>query len=160
MKPKVLFRFITAIFILSLLFISCDRDDNVQEKKIEGHWLYSNTETEVAVTNPSIEKTIADYISNYNKDYQISYEFKNDKTYYYYINYAAPLKGIYKPTTKESFILDDTRGIKNMILKDQKLYILNDMKSQIAKDLNIDENQIIKATSIEVYERGLKNKDE
>lgn len=155
MKGKYLAYILIPAFILGFLLSSCDREDNTYVKNIEGHWVYKNTKAEVYVTDPSLKKTVEDYINNRYKAYNVSYEFKNDKTYYYYINYAVPLKGIYKTIDKNYFKMDDSKGVKTLSCEDSTIYILSDLKEEVAQELKIDKSKILKANTMDTFERGL-----
>lgn len=155
MKGKYLAYILISILTLGFLLSSCDREDNAYTKSIEGHWVYTETKAEVYVTEPSLKKTIEDYINDRNKTYKVSYEFKNDKTYYYYKNYAEPLKGIYKTIDKNYFKMDDLQGLKTLSYKDSIIYIVSDIKDEVARELKIDKNKILKANTMDIFERGL-----
>ncbi|NDV79344.1 hypothetical protein [Dysgonomonas sp. 511] len=145
------------IMVAAWLFTSCDSlsDDNSALKGIEGHWIYTSTKAEVQVADPSVRQKIIDYIENRYKGYHVSYELKNDKTYYYYINYAEPLKGIYQMTGKNLYSLDDIRGMKTVVRENSYIHIVSDLKEDIASILDIDENTIQKANAVDSFERGL-----
>lgn len=139
---------------------ACDKEDNnVSTRNIEGHWVHLRTSADVAVTDLMIKKKIEDHIINHNGAYKISYEFKNDKTFYFYINFAEPVKGVYKMQDKNNFELEDVKGIKTGVYNDGVLYVATDIKKDIAKELEIEEAKIIKAIAINVYQRGLNNTD-
>ncbi|GAB6121043.1 hypothetical protein [Dysgonomonas termitidis] len=155
MKGKYREYILISILTLGVLLSSCDREESAYAKSIEGHWIYTETKAEVYVTDPSLKKTIEDYINNRYKAYKVSYEFKNDKTYYYYKNYAEPLKGIYKTIDKNYFTMDDKQGIKTLSCKDSVIYIVSDIKDEVVQELKIDKNKILKANTMDIFERGL-----
>jgi hypothetical protein len=155
MKDKYRAYILISILTLGFLLPSCDREDRVYAKNIEGHWIYTETKAEVYVTDLSLKKTIEDYINNRYKAYKVSYEFKNDKTYYYYKNYTEPLKGIYKIIDKNYFTMDDLQGVKTLSCKDSVIYIVSDIKDEVAQELKIDKNKILKAHTMDTFERGL-----
>lgn len=142
-----------AVFVLT--FTSCDKDDSSYTKGVEGHWVHISTKAEVFVNDPAIRQKVEDYIVNRNTQYVVSYEFKNDKTYYYYQDYSDPIKGIYKVMDKNMFSMDDSRGVRTVVKEDSMIYIVTDMKSEIAKELNIDESVLVKVNAIDTFERGL-----
>lgn len=152
---KFLRYILVPIITLGLLFTSCDKEDNSSMKNVQGHWVYSTSKTEIFVTDPSLKTTIEDYITKRLDKNKMSYEFNSDKTYYYYQNYEEPLKGIYKSIDKNTFILDDTRGLRSVMRDDSMIYVVSDLKSEIVKELNIDERKIIKINIIDAFERGL-----
>lgn len=145
-------------FSIGLFMLSCDGDENTPTSTIEGHWIYTDTKIDISLTdhNPELKAKVEEYIKQNVISEHTSYEFKNDKTYYYYLNFADPLKGKYKMQDKNFATLDDSRGLKKVICEDPLIYVQSDLKSQIAKDLKISENKIIEATITEVFEKGLK----
>lgn len=145
-------------FSIGLFVLSCDGDENSPTSTIEGHWIYTDTKIDISLTdhNPELKAKVEEYIKQNVTSEHTSYEFKNDKTYYYYLNFADPLKGKYKMQDKNFATLDDSRGLKKVICEDPLIYVQSDLKSQIAKDLKISENKIIEATITEVFEKGLK----
>lgn len=148
---KYLFVLLSLIFILS----SCSGEDSMSTKTIEGHWLYEKTKAEVYVTDPSLQIIIEEYIEKRNETYQVSYEFKNDKTYYFYQNYAEPIKGIYKMIDKDYSKMEDQQGAKTVVIESNSIFIISDLKEEVAQELNIDESKIIKATATDYFQRGL-----
>jgi len=152
---KFLTYILVPIVILGLFFTSCEKEDNSSTKDVQGHWVYSSTKAEIFVTDPSIKAAIEDYIAEKLDHNKMSYEFNNDKTYYYYQNYEDPLKGIYKPIDKNTFVLDDSRGLRSVMKDDSMIYVISDLKSEIIEKLNIDERKIIKINTIDTFERGL-----
>lgn len=143
-------------FSIGLFMLSCDGDENTPTSTIEGHWIYTATKVDISVTDPVLKEKVEEYIKQNVISEHTSYEFKNDKTYYYYLNFADPLKGKYKMQDKDYATLDDSRGLKKVICEDPLIYVQSDLKSQIAKDLKISESKIIEATITEVFEKGLK----
>ncbi len=145
------------ILIFGFLLSSCDGEEMASTKNIEGHWIYAETKPDVYATDSSIKKKIEEYIENKNAAHKISYEFKNDKTYYCYQNNDEPIKGIFKVIDKNYFTIDnqEEKEVKNIITKDSIIYITYDIKKEIAKELNIDERKIIKANATEIFKRGL-----
>lgn len=145
------------LVLLSLVFTlsSCGSDDGISTKSIEGHWIYERTKAEVYVTDPSLQIVIKEYIEKRNEAYQVSYEFKNDRTYYYYQNYTEPIKGIYKMMDKDYSKMDDQRGVKSVVRESNSIFVISDMKEEVARELNIDESKIIKATATDYFQRGL-----
>ncbi|MDR0824028.1 MAG: hypothetical protein LBN74_02970 [Prevotella sp.] len=152
-------KFLTYIFIsaisLAFLMLSCDGDESLSSRSVEGHWLYMDTKIEVSVSDPILKKRVDEYIRKNIKSPRASYEFKNDRTYYYYLDNEDPLKGKFKMLDKNYATLDDSRGLRKLITEDSLIYVLHDLKSEIARDLNINEDKIIEATLTEIYERGL-----
>ncbi|MDR1881729.1 MAG: hypothetical protein LBR26_02980 [Prevotella sp.] len=147
----ILISMVTLGFLLS----SCDREDSAYAKNIEGHWVYMETKAGVYVTDFSLKKVIEDYINNRYKTCKVSYEFKNDMTYYHYKNYAEPLKGIYKTMDKYYFIMDDIQGEKTLACRDSIICIVSDIKDEVARELKIDKDKILKASATDIFERGL-----
>lgn len=154
-KYRTYFYLITIIF--GFLLLSCDREDNISVKNIEGHWVYAETKAEVYVTDLSLKKSIEDYIGDRHKAYRVSYEFKNDKTYYYYQNFAEPHKGIYKIIDKNYFEMDDVQGEKTAVREDSLIYVISDLKEDVIRNLKIDRSKILEAKAIDVFKRGLIN---
>jgi hypothetical protein len=134
---------------------SCDGDENLSSGSIEGHWIYMETKVDVFVVDPVLRKTVDEYIKQNVKSSQASYEFKNDRTYYFYLDYADPLKGKFKMLDKNYATLDDSRGLKKLICEDSLIYVQYDLRSKIAAELNISLDKIMEATVTEVFERGL-----
>lgn len=157
MNGKYLILFCVLLTTLGFLFISCDGDENVYVKDIEGHWIYVETKADVYVSNSddTLKAAIEEYIENRYNPSKVSYEFKNDKTYYYYQNYAEPIKGIYKIEDKKYFKIDDSRGEKTALNENGSVYVISDLKSEVAEELGIDANKIVKATATDVFEKGL-----
>jgi len=152
---KFLKYILVPIILIGLLFISCDKDDNAVIRDVQGHWVYLSTKTEILVTDPLLKQNIESYISNKYKEGNISYEFNTDKTYQYYKSYQDPMKGVYRLIDKNTFILDDSRGVRSVLKDDSVILVISDLKSEIAKELNIDESKIIKVTAVDTFERGL-----
>jgi len=155
MKIKRLTYLLLSVITLGFLLTSCDGDDSSYNQSIEGHWVYTGTKADVHATDTTIQKMVEDYIENRNKDCKVSYEFKNDKTYYYYQNYTDPLKGLFKPIDKDYFIMDDLRGIKTVAREDTVIYVVFDMKEEIARELDIDEYKLVKVIATDTFKRGL-----
>ncbi|MBB4036119.1 hypothetical protein GGR21_002020 [Dysgonomonas hofstadii] len=155
---KFLTYILVPIIALGLLFASCEKEDNSSMKNVQGHWVYSSTKAEIFVTDPSLKVIIENYIAKKLDENTMSYEFNNDKTYYYYQNYEEPLKGIYKSLDKNTFILDDSRGLRSVMKDDSMIYVVSDLKSEIVEKLNIDERKIIKVSTVDTFERGLSEK--
>lgn len=143
------------VVLIGLFFLSCDKDDSAYIRDVQGHWVYLSTKTEILVTDPVLKQNIETYITNKYKEGNISYEFNTDKTFQYYRSYEEPLKGIYKLIDKNTFMLDDSRGIRSVLKDDSVIYVISDLKSEIAKELNIDESKIIKVSTVDTFERGL-----
>lgn len=152
---KIYGNYLIALFSFIFLLSSCSNDDTISTKSIEGHWIYVGTKAEVYVTDPSLQAIVKDYIEKRNKTYQVSYEFKNDKTYYYYRNYAEPIKGVYKMLDENCSKMDDQRGLKTVIRESDSIFVITDMKEEVVKELNIDESKIIKVTAKDSFNRGL-----
>lgn len=142
--------------IWGIFFASCDRkDDSVHIENLEGHWLYVDTQIDIVLSDTSLIRDVRSYIA---KNYMIrkaSYEFKSNRTYYMYLNHSEPLRGNYEIVNKKYFVLDDIRGFHRVVHADSLIYVLTDMRRDIAKGLNIDENRILKADFMEIFERGL-----
>lgn len=155
MKMKHLTYLLLSVITLGFLLTSCDGDDSAYSQSIEGHWVYLGTKADVHVTDTTIKKMVDDYISNRNKEYKVSYEFKNDRTYYYYQNYDDPMKGIFKPIDKDYFIMDDLRGMKTVAREDTIIYVVSDLRKEIARELDIDEYKLVKAMATDTFRRGL-----
>ncbi|MBK5722212.1 hypothetical protein JGH11_15155 [Dysgonomonas sp. Marseille-P4677] len=152
---KIYQNYLIVLLTFTFLLSSCSSDDGISTKSIEGHWIYVDTKAEVYMTDPSLQVIVKDYIENRYRSYQVSYEFKNDKTYYYYLNYAEPIKGIYKMIDKDFSKMDDQRGVRNVVRESNSIFVISDMKEEVVRELNIDENKIIKATATDSFERGL-----
>jgi len=152
-------KYLTYIFIsivtIGLLMTSCDSDDSTSIKNIEGHWLYIENKIDISVSDPDLKKGVEKYIADTLENTQISYEFKNDRTYYCHRDDADPVKGKFKMLDKNYYQIDDIRGEKKIVREDSKIYILTDFKKEIARQMNIPEDKIIEATVTEVFERGL-----
>lgn len=155
MKTRILY-YISALFILfAFVLSSCEGDDSANTKDLEGHWIYQQTKAEVYADEPELQEAVRNYIETNSKSYIRSYDFKNDRTYYYYRNYAEPIKGTYKVLDKNYFQMDDYNGIKTVISEPNSIYIISDVRDEICKALNLDEDRIIKVIVTDVYERGL-----
>ncbi|WP_029904208.1 hypothetical protein [Prevotella sp. 10(H)] len=155
MKGKYRYFFLILVIALGFLIQSCDREDSSYTKNVEGHWIHAGTKAEVYVTEPSLKQPIEDYIKNRYKENNVSYEFKNDRTYYFYQNYSEPLKGIYKTIDKSYYQIDDLRGEKSVVREDSSLYVVSDVREEVAKELKLDKNKILKANAMDIFERGL-----
>ncbi|MDU1891619.1 MAG: hypothetical protein E6767_13105 [Dysgonomonas sp.] len=155
MKWNSLTYYISSLFILGFLLVSCDGDDSSFVRNVEGHWVYMGTTADVYTTDPDLAEAVEDYIITRNDAYNISYEFKNDLSYYYYQNFSEPLKGKYKLIDKVSLILDDSRGKKLLTCEDSLIYLVTDMRLEVARELGVDEDKIVKAKATDVFERGL-----
>jgi len=152
---KGLVRNILIILALSFFLISCEKEDASLIKSVEGHWVYTTTKAEIIVTDPALKEKIQTYIDSQDKELKISYEFNNDKTFHFYQSYKEPLKGIYKMTSKDTFVLDDSRGLRSVIKEDSLIYIIADLKEEIIKELKIDQDKVIKIQVVDTFERGL-----
>lgn len=155
MKIKCLAYLLLLIITPAFLLTSCDGDDVDYTKNVEGHWVYAETKADVYVTDSTLTKEVKEYIENRHKSIKVSYEFKNDRTYYFYQNYEEPLKGIYKIVDKDYYMIDDMRGIKTVTREDANIYIVSDMRKEIVKELGIDSNKLVKAIATDTFERGL-----
>jgi hypothetical protein len=153
-KARFLTYILVSIFSLGL-FSSCDGDENLSSGSIEGHWLYMESKIDVSVADPVLKKKVDEYIQQNVNPSHTSYEFKNDRTYYYYLDYADPLKGKFKMLDKNYATLDDSRGLRKVICEDTLIYVQYDLRSEISRELNISEDKIMEATITEVFERGL-----
>lgn len=155
MKIRYLAYILISVITFGVSMTSCDAEDTSSIRNIEGHWLYMETKIDVSVQDPILKKAVDEYINtNVNKD-QISYEFKNDRTYYFHQNQADPVKGKFKMIDKGYYTLDDVRGETTMVREKDKIYIQHDIRSEIADYLNIDQSNIIEANVTEIYKRGL-----
>jgi hypothetical protein len=155
-------KFLTYILVLclsSLGFVlsSCDGEDNLSTGSIEGHWIHVETKIDVSVADPVLKKKVDDYMKQRAKSSQASYEFKNDRTYYFYMDHADPMKGKFKMLDKNYATLDDPRGLRKLICEDSLIYVQYDLRSEIAGKLNISQDKIMEATITEVFERGLQS---
>lgn len=155
MKVRCLTYLLLSVMTLGFLFTSCDGDDGAYTQSIEGHWVYSGTKADIYVTDTTVRKAVEEYILNRNREYKVSYEFKNDKTYYYYQNFEDPLKGIFKLIDKDYFIMDDSQGMKTVAREDTIIYVVSDLREEIARELQIDENKLVKALATDTFKRGL-----
>jgi hypothetical protein len=152
---KYILYILITIITLGASLVSCDSDDSTYTKSVEGHWIYMDTKMEILVSDSTMKQTIEDYIANRNNIYKVSYEFKNDKTYYYYQNYAEPLKGVYKIIDADWFMMDDSRGIRTVVREDSTIYVVSDLKEEIVRNLDLDPDKIVKVSVKDVFERGL-----
>lgn len=135
--------------------LSCDSDDNISSRSVEGHWVYVETKINISVPDSVLKERVNEYILHNVISAHTSYEFKNDRTYYYYTDYADALKGRFKMLDENYATLDDSRGLKKLITEDSLIYVRYDLRSEIAEALHIDERKIIEVTITESYERGL-----
>lgn len=154
-KAKFLTYIFVSILSLGFLMLSCDGDDSLSTRNVEGHWIYMETKIDVSVPDPVLKKKVDEYIQKHVVPSHTSYEFKNDKTYYYYTDHSDPLKGKFKMLDKNYATLDDSRGLKRLITEDSLIYVQYDLRSEIAQELNIDKDKIVEATITESFERGL-----
>jgi hypothetical protein len=143
------------VISFGLLTTSCDGDDGVSIRNIEGHWLYIETRVNISVSDPELKKAAEEYVAKTQKYVQISYEFKNDRTYYCHRDNTDPLKGKFKMLDKNYYLMDDIRGEKKIVLEDNKIYIMSDLRNEIANELRITQDKIAEASITEVFERGL-----
>ncbi|MFV0537018.1 MAG: hypothetical protein ACK5M3_06535 [Dysgonomonas sp.] len=152
-------RYLTYIFIsiitFGVLLSSCENDNSSSVKNIEGHWLYAGAKINVSASTPTLKKSAEEYIANSLKNTQISYEFKNDNTYYCHRDNADPLKGKVKMLDKNYFQLDDIRGERTIIRENNKIFVFSDLRKEIAQHLKVAEDAIIEATVTETFEQGL-----
>ncbi|MDR1706620.1 hypothetical protein [Dysgonomonas sp.] len=152
-------RHLTYIFIsiitFGVLMSSCENDISSSVKSIEGHWLYAGTKINVSASTPTLKKSAEEYIAKILENTQISYEFKNDKTYYCHRDNADPLKGKFKMLDKNYYQLDDIRGEKTIIRENDKIFVFSDLRKEIAQHLKVAEDAIIEATVTEIFEQGL-----
>lgn len=155
MKARYLTYIFISIITFGMLMVSCENDDSSSVKNIEGHWLYVGTKINVSASNAALKKSAEEYIATTLKNTQISYEFKNDKTYYCHRDNTDPLKGKFKMLDKNYYLLDDIRGEKRIVRENDKIIVLSDFKKEIARQLNVAEDAIIEATVTETFERGL-----
>ncbi|WP_108821726.1 hypothetical protein [Dysgonomonas sp. Marseille-P4361] len=155
MKIRCLTYLLLLVMTLGLLFTSCDGDDGSSVQNIEGHWVYSGTKADVYAIDSVDQARIENYIQNRTSDLKLSYEFKNDKTYYYYQSLEEPMKGIVKPIDKEYFIMDDAKGKKTLAAQDSLIYVVSDLKEEIVRELEIDERRLVKALAVDTFTRGL-----
>lgn len=155
MRMNCLTYLLLSVITLGVLFASCDGEDNAYSQDIEGHWVYIGTKADVHVTDTAIKKMVDDYILNRDKEYKMSYEFKNDRTYYYYLNNNDPMKGIFKPIDRDYFIMDDLRGMKTVAREDTIIYVVSDLRKEIARELDIEEYKLVKAMATDTFKRGL-----
>ncbi|MDR2955961.1 MAG: hypothetical protein LBV43_12860 [Prevotella sp.] len=155
MKMKCLTYLLISAIVLGLSFVSCENDDNTNVKNLEGHWIYAGTKADVHVTDSALKRLVEDYIISRNEACKVSYEFKNDKTYYYYQDLAEPLKGIFRTVDKNYFVMDDVYGIKSMARNDSIIYVISDVREEIIRNLGIDEKVLVKALATDTFRRGL-----
>ena len=155
MKTKCLTYLLLLVGALGFSLTSCDGDDSSYSQSIEGHWVYSQTKADIHVTDTSIVAIVEDYVANRNKKYNVSYEFKNDKTYHYYRTYDDPMKGVFKPIDKNYFIMDDLHGMKTVACEDTIIYVVSDLRKEIARELNIEEYKLVKVLVTDTFRRGL-----
>lgn len=153
--------YISILTLLCCLFFmnSCDRDSketNAHSKNMEGYWLYVDTKVDIVLSDTFLIKDVRNYISRNYSIQRASYEFKNNKTFYLYQNYSEePLRGNYERVDKEYFVLDDARGFHRVVYMDSLIYVMTNLKRDIAQGLNVDENRIVKADLMEIFKRGL-----
>lgn len=152
-------RYLTYIFIsivtFGILMSSCENDNSSSAKSLEGHWLYAEAKINVSASTPDLKKSAEEYIATLLENSQISYEFKNDKTYYCYRENTDPLKGKFKMLDKNYYQLDDIRGERTVIRENNKIFVLSNLRKEIAQHLNVAEDAIIEATVTETFEEGL-----
>lgn len=137
------------------LLVSCDGDEGSFAKSFEGYWVFTERQVEIKVTDSNLEEKIQEYISNRADSIQSSYEFKNDKTYYYYLNHSDPVKGIYKILDNNYMMIDDARGIKTVACEDSLIFVISDLKNEVVRELNLDKSKVIKVNITSTFERGL-----
>lgn len=153
MKDKILI----GVYFLILIFIlpSCENEDSSHIKDIEGHWLNVETRINIEVNDPKQKALIEEFVNKSLTKEQISYEFKNDRTYYYRCNNTDPVKGKVKTIDKNYYQLEDIRGDMKVIRENDEIYVISDIKKDIIKELNISSSNLIKVEIIEVFEKGL-----
>ncbi|MDR1091088.1 MAG: hypothetical protein LBL79_08445 [Prevotella sp.] len=155
MKAGYLTYIFISIITFGILMASCENDNNSSVRNVEGHWLYVETKINVSASSAALKKSTEEYIAATLKNAQISYEFKNDKTYYCHRDNTDPLKGKFKMLDKNYYLLDDIRGEKRVVREDNRIIVLSDLRKEIARQLNVAEDAIIEATVTETFERGL-----
>lgn len=155
MKAGYLTYIFISIISLGFMMSSCENDNGSSVKGIEGHWLYAEARINVSASTPDLKKSAEEYIAQLMENSQISYEFKNDKTYYCHRDNTDALKGKYEMLDKNYYQLDDIRGKKNIIRENDKIFVFSDLRKEIAQHLNVAEDAIIEATVIETFEEGL-----
>lgn len=147
--------FISVLFFCFFILASCDRDGASDTRNIEGYWLYVDTNVDVILSDTSLVNSVRDYISKNYTIQRASYEFKSNKAYYLYQNYSEPLRGNFEVIDKNYFMLDDAKGYRRVVYADSLIYVMTNMKGDIANGLGISEERILKADLREVFKRGL-----
>lgn len=155
MKAGHLTYILISIISLGLLMSSCENDNSSSARSIEGHWLYAEAKINVSASTPDLKKSAEEYIVKLLENTQISYEFKNDKTYYCHRDNTDPLKGKFKMLDKNYYQLDDIRGEKTVVRENNNIFVFSDLRKEIAQHLNVAEDAIIEATVTEIFEQGL-----
>lgn len=155
MKIKSLTYLLLLVAASGLLFVSCDRDEGLNVQDIEGYWEYSGTKADVYLVDPVEQEKVEKYVRNRNVENAQSYEFKNDRTYYYYLNNAYPLKGIVKSLDEGQYLMDDERGVKVLSSEDTAIYVVSDLKEEVVRELQIDERKVIRALAVDTFRRSL-----
>lgn len=155
MKIKCLTYLLSLVVIFGLFFVSCDSDGGSDIQEIEGHWVYLGTKADVYVIDAALQRKVEEYIQKKNEADKLSYEFKNDRTYYFYQNLAIPMKGIVKNLGEDSYLIDDARGLRTLSYGDSVIYVVSDLKEEIVRELQIDERMLVKALAVDTFRRGL-----
>lgn len=143
------------LFILAFSLTSCENEDNSHIKDIEGHWLHAKTQINIEVLDIKKKDSIENHIKELIDNKQISYEFKNDKTYYYHSENTDPIKGKVTTLDKNYFQIEDIRGNMKVLRGENEIYVLSDIKREIIKQLEIPENEVLKVEITEIFKKGL-----
>lgn len=155
MKTRNLTYLLFFIITLGGMFTSCDGYEGADTKAVEGYWIYSGTKADVFAVDSAVQRKVEEYVKNRNSELKISYEFNNDRTYYYYKSLEAPSKGIFKSLDEEYFLMDGPEGMKTLSSNDSVLYIMSDIKEEIVRELDVDSRILVKAFAIDTFSRGL-----
>jgi hypothetical protein len=139
--------------LLCFGLVSCSSDDDNYSPVKDGYsWeLKKIKSTTVETSDDDTNRLVSEYVDNYRKvsgSVFYSYQFRNDNSYLFYVNYALPVEGKY--TTDGNNIKFEDTTMTGVVDKDV-IYITTNLRQRAAKALEIDVNKIMKAVIEEEY---------
>ncbi|MBD8387731.1 hypothetical protein [Dysgonomonas sp. BGC7] len=153
MKLRKFLGLFLCTLLVSSAFIACSSDDDeIPEEKhpvtIFGTWKYDKKEALVEVKDPEIEKAVTDAILGLDLGESNIYVFSVDgKFKFKEALEAEEVAGTYT-VDGEKLTLTSGEDSNTVTFKSDTIYVSNDVKSIVAKQLDIDETEIVKAIKV------------
>ena len=155
MKLRKILGLSLCAFILGLGVTSCSDDDDDKggngNMELSGTWKHSKTTADVEVTNPEIKDKVVKAIDEMTDNVNNTYVFKLDGTFQAKKS-STETEGTYK-LKDDRLTLTTDKDSETFLYKENEISSSKDVKTAVAKQLEIDEKEITKAMLVDTFSK-------